>query len=113
MSALRFRLLRRFFLILVLALLAGAAGIYIDWHWKRSLSPRGGRYFFHRVELPVPSFRQGDEKWRDDPLGGLPANGTLGDAGCAVTAAAEAELRQSVRRAARRLGGVTGPGGRP
>ena len=83
-----FRILKRLFLILLLALIAGAIGIYLDWHWKRPLSPRGGRYFFHRVELPVASFRQGDERWRDDPLGGVPENGTLGDAGCAVASAA-------------------------
>jgi hypothetical protein len=80
--------LKRFILILALVLIAGATGIYIDWHWKRPLSPRGGRYFFHRVELPVPSFSQGDARWRDDALGGVPANGTLGEAGCAVAAAA-------------------------
>ena len=62
--------------------------MYIDWTWKRKLSPRGGRYFFHRVELAVPSFRQFDEKWRDDPLGGVEENGTLGGEGCAVAAAA-------------------------
>ena len=82
------RILKRFILILALALIAAATGIYIDWHWKRPLSPRGGRYFFHRVELPVPSFRQGDERWRDDPLGGVSENGTMGEAGCAVAAAA-------------------------
>ena len=80
--------LKRLFLIHVLALIAGVAGIFIDWHWKRTLSPRGGRYFFHRVELPLPSFRQGDERWRDDALGGVPENGTLGSAGCAVASAA-------------------------
>ena len=68
--------------------LAGAMGIYIDWNWKRPLSPRGGRYFFHRLELAVPSFRQGDERWREDPLGGIEENGTMGSAGCAVAAAA-------------------------
>ena len=62
--------------------------MYIDWNWKRPLWPRGGRYFFHRVELPVPSFRQSDERWSDDPLGGVPDNGTLGGQGCAVAAAA-------------------------
>jgi len=36
----------------------------------------------------VPSFQQGDDKWRDDSLGGVPENGTLGGAGCAVAAAA-------------------------
>ena len=75
-----------FIILLVVAL--GAAGIYLDWNWKHQLSPRGGRYFFHRVELPVPSFRQGDEKWADDPLAGDDSNGTLGSAGCAVAATA-------------------------
>ena len=60
--------------------------MYIHWNWKRKLSPRGGRYFIHRVELAVPSFCQSDEKWRDDPLGGIAVNGTLGDEGCAVAA---------------------------
>jgi hypothetical protein len=68
--------------------IGGATGIYIDWHWKRPLSPRGGRYFFHRVELPVPSFRQSDDRWRNDPLGGVIENGTIGSAGCAVASAA-------------------------
>ena len=36
----------------------------------------------------MPSFRQGDERWRDDPLGGVSENGTMGEAGCAVAAAA-------------------------
>jgi len=36
----------------------------------------------------VPLFRQGDERWSDDPLGGIPDNGTLGGQGCAVAAAA-------------------------
>ena len=61
--------------------------VYIDWTWRRKISPWGGRYFFHRVELAVPSFRQGDEKWSDDPLGGIPDNGTIGGEGCAVAAA--------------------------
>jgi len=86
--AFSFRTLKRLFAIVVLVVLLGAAGLYVDWIWKRPLSPRGGRYFFHRVELPVPSFRQGDEKWRDDPLGGVPENGTMGSAGCAVASAA-------------------------
>ena len=36
----------------------------------------------------MPSFRQGDEKWSDDPLGGIEANGTVGGEGCAVASAA-------------------------
>jgi Peptidase_C39 like family len=73
--------------IVLLLFLAGAA-LYVDWTWKRKLSPRGGRFFFARVELRVPSFQQGDQKWRDDPLGGVEENGTLGGEGCAVASAA-------------------------
>jgi len=73
---------------LVLVVLIGGLAVHIDWTWKRKLSPWGGRYFFHRVELAVPSFRQADEKWSDDPLGGIEANGTLGGQGCAVASAA-------------------------
>jgi len=76
------------FIILLLVLLVAVLAVHIDWTWKRKLSPRGGRYFFHRIELAVPSFRQSDEKWRADPLGGIEANGTLGGEGCAVAAAA-------------------------
>jgi hypothetical protein len=76
------------FVILVLVVLVGAFAVHIDWTWKRKLSPRGGRYFFHRVELAVPSLHQAEEKWRDDPLGGIESNGTLGGEGCAVAAAA-------------------------
>ena len=72
----------------VLLLIVAAVALQIDWNWKRKLAPRGGRPFFHRVELSVPSFRQGDDKWRDDPLGGIVENGTLGGEGCAVAAAA-------------------------
>ena len=73
-----------FLVVVVLAVVA----LQIDWNWKRQLSPRGGRYFFHPVELAVPSFHQSDDKWSDDPLGGVEANGTLGGEGCAVAAAA-------------------------
>jgi len=38
--------------------------------------------------LPVPSFRQGDGKWGDDPIGGVEDNGTLASVGCAVAATA-------------------------
>src|SRR5438445_13251948 len=89
-TALDFRALKRWlpFIIFLLVLLIAALAVHIDWTWKRKLSPHGGRYFFHRVELAVPSFRQSDEKGRDDPLGGVEANGTLGGEGCAVAAAA-------------------------
>jgi hypothetical protein len=87
---LQFGALKRFFpfIILVLVVLVVVLAVHIDWTWKRKLWPRGGRYFFHRVELAVPVFRQSDEKWRDDALGGVEANGTLGGEGCAVAAAA-------------------------
>src|SRR5437763_12000843 len=88
MSTVRFRFLKRLLVTITLALVAAAIFVYIDWHWKRAIPPRGGRYFFHRIELAVPSFRQGDERWRDDPIGGVRENGTLGEAGCAVAAAA-------------------------
>jgi len=88
LSSATFRALKRFFVILLLFVLAGTTGVGIDWIWKRPLSPRGGRYYFQRVELPVPSFRQGDEKWHDDPIGGVEENGTLGSVGCAVAAVA-------------------------
>ena len=76
------------FISFILVVLVAALGVYIDWTWKRKLSPWGGRYFFHRTELAVPSFRQADEKWGDDSLGGVEANGTLGGEGCAVASAA-------------------------
>jgi hypothetical protein len=76
------------FIIFLVLLLVVVLAVHIDWTWKRKLSPRGGRYFFHRLELAVPSFRQSDERWRDDPLAGLAANGTLGGEGCAVAAVA-------------------------
>ena len=75
-------------LSLLAILILGTMGVYVDWNWRRQISPRGGRYFFHRVTLQVPSFRQGDEKWSDDPLGGVEENGTIGGEGCAVAAAA-------------------------
>lgn len=80
--------LKRAAVLLPLFLLLVAAAIYAEWYWKRPLHPWGGRYFLHRVELPVPSFRQGDDRWSDDAIGGVEENGTLGSAGCAVAAAA-------------------------
>ncbi len=76
------------YIVPLVTVLILATGVYVDWNWKRKIPPRGGRYFFHRLELPVPSFRQGDDKWADDPLGGVPDNGTIGGEGCAVAAVA-------------------------
>src|SRR5207249_4152569 len=86
---LRIALMRRFlFIIPLVVLLMAVLAVYVDWTWKRKISPRGGRYFFHRLELTVPSFQQSDDRWGDDPLGGIPENGTIGGEGCAVAAAA-------------------------
>jgi hypothetical protein len=90
--ALRFGAVKRWWpvviIVVVLFLFAAGAAVYVDWTWKRKLSPHGGRPFLTRVELPVPSFQQFNDKWRDDSLGGVPENGTLGGEGCAVAAAA-------------------------
>lgn len=87
---LQFGALKRWLPIVLVfvVLIVATSGIYLDWNWRRQIAPRGGRYFFHRLELPVPSFRQGDDKWSDDPLGGVAENGTIGGEGCAVAAAA-------------------------
>ena len=68
------------------AALIGYAHWQETWARKGKIEPSGGRYFFHRVELAVPSFRQGDDRWRDDRLG--PTHGTMGAEGCAVSSAA-------------------------
>lgn len=76
-------------LILWLGGLAFAALLYLGieafWNWKHPISSSGGRYFVHRVEIPVPPFQQGDPRWTFDLLG--PTIDTLGQAGCAVTSA--------------------------
>jgi Peptidase_C39 like family len=69
-----------------LALLILGSRHYHGWAHRGIIAPSGGRYFFQRVEIPVPTFRQGDERWRHDLLG--PTPGTLGAEGCAVSSAA-------------------------
>lgn len=56
--------------------------------WKElgSLEPSGGKFFFHRVEIPVPQYLQGDPRWAEDTLGPTPAS--LAAEGCALTSAA-------------------------
>jgi hypothetical protein len=61
-------------------------GIPAFWNWKHPISSSGGRYFLHRVEIPVPAFDQGDPRWTFDLLG--PTFATLGQQGCAITSAA-------------------------
>ena len=38
------------------ALIIHAAGVWERWNTKGKLPPRGGRYFFSRVEIPGPRF---------------------------------------------------------
>lgn len=57
-----------------------------DWNLLGPLEPSGGLYFQPRLELPVPLFRQADDRWRHDRL--AKTEGTLGAEGCAVAAAA-------------------------
>ena len=74
------------FVLGVFAALIGYAYLQDQWARKGPLDPRGGRYFFSRVELKVPQFRQADERWSEDLLG--PTEKTLGAEGCAVASAA-------------------------
>lgn len=80
---------------IVVALLVGtllATGVtatipwWLQWREKGEIAPSGGLPFLGRFELPVLSFRQGDERWREELLG--PTEGTLGGEGCAVSSAA-------------------------
>ena len=68
------------------AAMIGYAHLQEVWARKGKIEPSGGQYFFRRVELAVPSFRQGDDRWRSDLLG--PTHNTLGAEGCAVASAA-------------------------
>lgn len=71
------------------ALLVAAAiyfGVPAFFSWKHVISSSGGRYFFHRLVIPVPVFTQNDPRWALQLLG--PTFDTLGQAGCAVTSAA-------------------------
>ena len=76
----------RLVLTAILTAIAGLTAAGFDAFWKRELKPFGGLYFFRRVELTVPPFRQGDPRWANEPLG--PTDGTLGAEGCAVASAA-------------------------
>jgi hypothetical protein len=61
-------------------------GVPYFWNWKHVIASSGGRYFVHRVEIPVPAFQQGDPRWGSELLG--PTYDTIGQAGCAITSAA-------------------------
>jgi hypothetical protein len=70
-------------LIFALALYLGVTGL---WNWKHVISSSGGRYFVHRVEIPVPAFSQDDPRWTFQLLG--PTGYTIGQQGCALSSAA-------------------------
>ncbi|MEQ1859505.1 MAG: C39 family peptidase [Chthoniobacteraceae bacterium] len=70
----------------VFALLFQAADVWHRWMLKAPIEPAGGRYFFRRLELNVPLFRQNDPRWGRDRLG--PTENTLGAEGCALASAA-------------------------
>ncbi len=87
------RSLRLTILFIVLSIAGSLVFGWVRWHrwqqdWNRlgPLEPSGGLFFQPRLELNVPSFRQADDRWRNDPLGNTPAS--LGAEGCAVASAA-------------------------
>ncbi|HEV7867303.1 MAG TPA: C39 family peptidase [Chthoniobacteraceae bacterium] len=85
----RHRLRQILLFTLVVGGMAGlitTAHIYESWGRKTVLEPSGGRYFFTPVEIAVPTFRQGDERWRRDRIGNT--RETVGAVGCAVSSAA-------------------------
>ena len=69
---------------LCIALLLGA--VFYQWVYPRPIAPSGGCYFFKRLELPVPLFRQSDDRWRHDLLG--ETVDTIGATGCAISSIA-------------------------
>ena len=70
-------------ILIVAALYFGVPAFF---GWKHAISSSGGRYFLHRVVIPVPVFTQDDPRWTFELLG--PTFDTMGQAGCAVTSAA-------------------------
>jgi hypothetical protein len=79
---------RRFWLwgggiFLALAIYLGVPAFFA---WKHTISSSGGRYFVHRVVIPVPVLTQDDPRWTFELLG--PTFDTIGQAGCAITSAA-------------------------
>ena len=61
-------------------------GVPAFFAWKHVISSSGGRYFVHRVVIPVPVYVQDDPRWTFELLG--PTFETVGQSGCAITSAA-------------------------
>ncbi len=87
------RSLRPVIFFIVLSVIGSLVFGWIRWqHWQDDwnrlgpLDPSGGLFFQPRLELNVPSFRQADDRWRNDHLGHTPAS--LAAEGCAVASAA-------------------------
>jgi peptidase C39-like protein len=80
-----FRKRMRFWLIGLAALIVVSA---LTWYyfWPRQIASSGGLYLPYRLQLAVPRFAQGDERWVNDSLAGT--QGTMGAEGCAVSSAA-------------------------
>lgn len=95
------KLIRLSIFIGSLFLLYRAAVVWHGWNAAEALEPAGGRYFFRRLELPVPLFRQNDPRWGRDWLG--PTEQTLGAHGSAVTSAAMVLATYGVDTDPRRL----------
>jgi hypothetical protein len=70
-------------LLLAAALYFGVPAFF---SWKHTISSSGGRYFPHRVVVPVPALAQDDPRWTFELLG--PTFDTIGQTGCAITSAA-------------------------
>ncbi len=74
--------------------LLGMIGLFLALHFDPVVQAKadgaipsiGGRYFEHRVEIPIRAFAQDDPRWSELRLG--PSTDTMGEEGCAVTSAA-------------------------
>jgi hypothetical protein len=73
-------------IVVLLAVLAGGSAGSWYFFGRRVIPAYGGIYYPGRFELKVPLFLQGDPAWGHDLLAFAPR--TLGQVGCAVSAAA-------------------------
>ena len=81
----RFRKRTWFWLVGLASVIAVSA---LSWYyfWPRQIASSGGLYCPYRLQLAVPRFAQGDERWANDSLAGT--QGTMAGEGCAVSSAA-------------------------
>jgi hypothetical protein len=93
---------RAIFLAILLA--AATAGFYVAFTRKpppppalqpipnvfsgTGIAPFGGELFLEKVLIEVPLYRQGDARWKREPLAWGQDGNTIGSHGCAVTSAA-------------------------